>query len=121
MRLLPAGLSPSPRTTGNLTPAVRLSVSAEAPAASSLASVSNDARDVAMEMARKVLAPPPLADLDGGTMLAVASVPGKLPEEWQDKGAWPFWIAWPHAAGAIHAEEMTAAQVRDLLTERDAG
>jgi hypothetical protein len=73
-----------------------------------------------MEMARKVLAPPPLADLDGGTMLAVASVPGKLPEEWQDKGAWPFWIAWPHAADAIHAEEMTAAQLRDLLTGRDA-
>ena len=120
MKLLPAGTSPSPRTTGNLTPAVRLSVSAEAPAASSLASVSNDARDVAMEMARKVLAPPPLDGLDGGTMLAVASVPGKVPEEWRPVAP-GVWIAWPHAAGAIHAKEMTVGQLRDLLTARDEG
>jgi hypothetical protein len=55
-------------------------------------------------------------------MLAVATVPGKLPEEWQDKGAWPFWIAWPHAAGAaVHAEEMTAGQLRAILADRDHG
>ena len=52
-------------------------------------------------------------------MLAVAATPGKIPEEWQSHGAWPFWIAWPYAAGAIHAEEMTAGQLRDYLTTRD--
>jgi hypothetical protein len=53
-------------------------------------------------------------------MLAVAAVPGKVPEEWRP-AAPGVWVGWPHAAGAIHAEEMTAAQLRDLLTERDAG
>jgi len=50
-------------------------------------------------------------------MLAVAPVPGKLPEEWRE--AWPFWIAWPHAAGAVYAMEMTAAQLRGILAARD--
>ena len=97
VRLLPAGVPPS-------APDGRL-----------------DARDVALELARRVLAPPPLDGLDDDVMLAVAPVPGKYPEEWQDKGAWPLWIGWPHAQGAAEAEEMTAAQLRDLLTERDHG
>jgi hypothetical protein len=46
-------------------------------------------------------------------MLAVASVPGKHPEEWRQ--AWPLWMAWPHAAGAVYAVEMTAAQLRARL------
>jgi hypothetical protein len=76
-------------------------------------------RDAAMALAREVLAPPPLDRLAADTMLAVASAPGKIPEEWQDKGAWPFWIAWPHAVGAVHAEEMTAAQLRAILAARE--
>ena len=73
-----------------------------------------------MELARRVLAPPPLDGLDGGTMLAVAAVPGKLLEEWRHV-AMGVWVGWPHAADAVHAEEMTAAQLRDLLTARDHG
>ncbi len=72
-----------------------------------------------MTLARQVLAPPPLARLGADVMLAVASVPGKIPEEWRD--AYPLWIAWPHAADAIHAVEMTAAQLRAILAEREAG
>jgi hypothetical protein len=70
-----------------------------------------------MAMARKVLAPPPLDQLCDCTMLAVAPVPGKIPEEWRD--AWPLFMAFPHAAGAVHAEEMTAAQLRAILAARD--
>jgi hypothetical protein len=53
-------------------------------------------------------------------MLAVAPVPGKILEEWRhaDLGVW---IAWPHAVDAIHAEEMTAAQLRLLLAAREGG
>ena len=75
--------------------------------------------DVALALARMIKAPPPLYDLGADTMLAVASVPGVVPEEWQDKGAYPFFIAWPHAIGAVSAEEMTAAQLRALLAARD--
>lgn len=61
-----------------------------------------------------MLAPPPLGNLPDSTMLAVASVPGKIPEEWQPAGF--LHMAWPHADGAwIHAVEMTAAQLRALL------
>jgi len=73
-----------------------------------------------MEIARETFAPPPLDRLPAGTMLAVAAVPGKVPEEWRPVAP-GVWIAWPHAAGAIHAEEMTAGQLRDLLTARDEG
>jgi agmatine/peptidylarginine deiminase len=69
-------------------------------------------------LARRALAPPPLGDLPGSTMLAVASVPGKIPEEWQQ--AYPLWMAWPHAAGAVCAVEMTAAQLRARLAEMTA-
>ncbi len=62
-------------------------------------------------------APPPLAGLGGDTMLAVAAVPGKILEEWRH-AAYGVWIAWPHAADAVHAEEMTAAQLRAILAER---
>ena len=72
-----------------------------------------------MAIAREMLAPPPLSQLPDTAMLAVAAVPGKYPEEWQPVGAWPFWTAWPYAAGACHAEEMTAGQLRDYLTARD--
>ncbi len=70
-----------------------------------------------MALARKVPAPPPpLGDLPGSTMLAVAPVPGKIPEEWRE--AYPLFVAWPHAAGAAAcAVEMTAAQLRAMLAE----
>jgi hypothetical protein len=71
-----------------------------------------------MALARKVLAPPPLDGLPAGTMLAVAPVPGKILEEWRH-AALGCWIAWPHAADAIHAEEMTAAQLRAILAARE--
>jgi hypothetical protein len=70
-------------------------------------------------MAREALAPPPLGRLPGDTMLAVASVPGKLPEEWRQ--AYPLWMAWPHAADAVYAVEMTAAQLRARLAAMDNG
>ena len=66
-----------------------------------------------------LLPPPPLDKLDDGAMLAVASVPGKLIEEWRE--AYPLWMAWPHAAGAVYAVEMTAAQLRARLAGMDAG
>ncbi len=66
------------------------------------------------------MAPPPLGGLGGDTMLAVAAVPGKILEEWRH-AAYGVWIAWPHAADAIHAEEMTAAQLRAILAAREAG
>jgi hypothetical protein len=63
--------------------------------------------------------PPPLDAISPDVMLAVAPVRG--PEPWQWRQAAPgAWMAWPHAAGAVHAEEMTAAQLRAILTARDA-
>ena len=76
-----------------------------------------DLRDVAMELAREALAPKPLGDLPDDIMLAVASAPGKYPEEWRQ--AWPLWMAHPHATGAVYAAEMTAAQLRARLAEMD--
>ena len=77
-----------------------------------------DLRDVVMAFARDGgLAPPELPGIPDDTMLAVASVPGKVPEEWRD--AWPLWMAWPHAADAIYAVEMTAAQLRARLAAMD--
>jgi len=73
-----------------------------------------------MAMARKLLAPPLLDQLAGDTMLAAAPVPGKILEEWRH-AAMGVWIAWPHAADAIHAEEMTAAQLRAILAAREDG
>jgi hypothetical protein len=71
------------------------------------------------EVLRDKLAPPPLHRLGPDIMLAVAPVPGKMPEEWRP--AWPLWMAWPHAAGsAVCAEEMTAAQLRDRLARDSA-
>jgi hypothetical protein len=81
--------------------------------------VQRDPHEAAMELARKAFAPPPLDQLAGDTMLAVAPVPGKILEEWRHE-ALGVWIAWPHAADAIHAEEMTAAQLRAILAGRDA-
>lgn len=69
-----------------------------------------------MAMARKRLAPPRLAAIRPNTMLAVASVPGKIPEQWRAAG--PLWMAWPDAEGADLAVEMTAAQLRDRLAAR---
>ncbi len=54
----------------------------------------------------------------GSPAVPPSARPG-APEERQDEDAWPFWIAWPHAADAIHAEEMTAAQLRAILADRD--
>jgi len=51
-------------------------------------------------------------------MLAVAAVPGKVLTEWRHAGL-GVWIAWPHAVDAVHAEEMTAAQLRAILAARD--
>lgn len=62
--------------------------------------------------------PPPLAGLDDDTMLAVAATPGKVLEEWRH-AAFGVWIAWPHAAAAVHAEEMTVGQLRAILAARD--
>ena len=76
--------------------------------------------DIAESLIRDILAPPPLGGLPDGTMLAVAPAPGKTPEEWRH-AAPGAWIAHPHAAGAVHAEEMTAAQLRHLLAARDHG
>ena len=59
------------------------------------------------------MAPPPLDELAADTMLAVASVPGKVPEEWRP--AYPLFMAWPHAADAVYAVEMTAGQLRARL------
>lgn len=72
-----------------------------------------DVYDLVTEIARERLAPPPLGQLAGDVMLAVASVPGKIPEEWRP--AYPLFMAWPHAADAVYAVEMTAAQLRALL------
>jgi hypothetical protein len=62
--------------------------------------------------------PPPFDAIGPDVMLAVATVRG--PEPWQWREAAPgAYIAWPHAAGAVHAEEMTAAQLRAILAGRD--
>ncbi len=125
LKLLPAGSSPSAPTTGSLPPAAPSSACPGAAAASSPASAT------AAWMADHGtgwfhgccschdLAPPPLDGLDAGTMLAVASAPGKIPAEWRE--AWPLFMAWPHAAGAVYAVEMTAAQLRARLAAMDAG
>jgi hypothetical protein len=78
-----------------------------------------DPRDVILGICREFWAPPELGKLPSYTMLAVAAVPGKILEEWRHAGL-GCWIAWPHAADAIHAEEMTAAQLRAILAARDA-
>jgi hypothetical protein len=75
---------------------------------------------IGQAIAREAMAPPPLGRLPGSTMLAVASVYGKIPEEWQPAGPHLF-MAWPHAAGAELAVEMTAAQLRDWLAAMDGG
>jgi len=80
--------------------------------------VQRDPHDAAVELAREAFAPKPLAELPASTMLAVASVPGKHPEEWRE--AWPLWMAYPHAAGADITVEMTAAQLRARLAAMDA-
>jgi hypothetical protein len=72
------------------------------------------------DLAGAWLAPPPLDGIPDGTMLAVAAVPGKVLEEWRH-AAFGVWIGWPHAVDAVHAEEMTAGQLRALLAERDHG
>jgi len=62
--------------------------------------------------------PPPLDAIGPDVMLAVATVRG--PEPWQWREAAPgAYMAWPDAIGAIHAEEMTAAQLRAILAARD--
>jgi hypothetical protein len=116
-----AGSSPSVRIIASGSPGVRLCASPGAAAASSPVSASDyyDAVDAVTRALGERLAPPPLPDLAGDTMLAVASVPGKLPEEWRE--AWPLWYAHPHAAGAIYAVEMTAAQLRARLAAMEAG
>jgi len=121
VKLLPAGTSPSAPTTGRRTRGAPYHASPGVRAASSPASPSpGDGWGVVAEMARAVLAPPPLDELGDPEMLAVAAVPGKILEEWRHVAV-GVWIGWPHAAGAAEAEEMTAAQLRNLLTERDTG
>ncbi len=73
-----------------------------------------------MALAQVWCAPPSLDTIAGDTMLAVAPVPGKILKEWRH-AALGAWIAWPHAADAVHAEEMTAAQLRAILAARDDG
>lgn len=77
-----------------------------------------DFEDDEVEMVREVLAPGVLAWLPADTMLAAASVPGKVLEEWRHAD-FGVWIAWPHAVDAVHAEEMTAGQLRAILAARD--
>ena len=63
--------------------------------------------------------PPPLEVIGADVMLAVAPVRGPEPWQWREAAPGAF-IAWPHAAGAGLAEEMTAGQLRAYLDERDA-
>jgi hypothetical protein len=85
---------------------------------SAMIEAASERRRAAMALPRKVLAkPPPLDRLAGTTMLAVASAPGKVPEEWRE--AYPLFMAWPHAVEACYAVEMTAAQLRDHLAGRE--
>ena len=128
----PAGSSPSARITGpgGAGGQSRASLAGDAVSWSGSASDALDlctrddheARgyyDAVVRALGERLAPPPLPGLADGTMLAVAPVPGKFLEEWRH-AALGVWIAWPHATGAIHAEEMTAAQLRAILAERNA-
>ena len=66
--------------------------------------------------------PPPLAETGAGVKLAVAAVPGEIPEEWT-YAAPGAWFAWPEAAAVAqwHAEVMTAGQLRALLAAREQG
>ncbi len=116
-----AGSSSSVRIIVSGTPAAVSHASHAVLGASSPASGTDprDPADVALAICRDFWAPPPLGGLSADTMLAVASVPGKIPEEWQE--AYPLWMAWPHAAGAIYAVEMTAGQLRARLAAMAAG
>jgi len=124
VRLLPAGTSPSAPTTGSRTPAAPPSAFHAGGVVSSPGSATT--AWMADYTATRFhgccpchdLAPPPLDDLDGSAMLAVGAVPGKILEEWRH-AAYGVWVGWPHAQGAAEAEEMTAAQLRDLLAARD--
>jgi hypothetical protein len=115
-----AGSSPSVRIIASSPPGIPSPVFHAAGDVSSPASSADprDQADIALATAREFWAPPPLDGLGGDTMLAVAPVPGKILEEWRH-AAYGAWIAWPHAADAIHAEEMTAAQLRAILAARD--
>jgi len=62
---------------------------------------------------------PPLDAIGPDVMLAVAAVRGPEPWQWREVAPGAF-MAWPSAVGAIHAEEMTAAQLRAVLAGRDA-
>jgi len=111
-----AGASSSSPATGNggSTPRGRVP---PAPPAVSPPAPGTDPVDILREHLREEWAPPPLHLLADATMLAVASTPGKIPEEWREE--YPLFIAWPHAAGAWSSpatREMTAAQVRGQLT-----
>jgi hypothetical protein len=117
-----AGSSPSARTTGNRTPAVPPSAFRAAGVVSSPGSASDE---VPCPFGTAgcfcfTKPPPPLTGLDADAMLAVAAVPGKVLEEWRHAD-FGVWIAWPHAVDAGCAEEMTAAQLRDLLAKREDG
>jgi hypothetical protein len=64
--------------------------------------------------------PPPLHAIGADVMLAVAPVRGAELWQWREAAPGAF-IAWPHAIGAVHAAEMTAAQLRTILAARDHG
>lgn len=77
--------------------------------------------DIALAIARSILAPPPLEAIGDGELLAVAAAPGMDPDEWSP-AAPGAWVAWPGRAGAgLHDEVMTAGQLRALLAARDDG
>ncbi len=140
---LTAGSSPSVRIIVSGSPAARPSACPGEPAASSpaswtevlpwqaaqiaavfgippdqLADMPADCYSMLVAAGVRIFIPPPLAEIPDGTMLAVAAVPGKILEEWRH-AAPGAWMAWPHAADAVHAEEMTAAQLRAILAARD--
>ena len=96
----PAGSSPSARITGSSSPAVPPSACPAVRVVSSPAS-GTDVLTLS-DWAALALAPPELSNLDSSTMLA-----------------YPLWMAWPHAAGADCAVEMTAAQLRAILADRE--
>jgi hypothetical protein len=64
--------------------------------------------------------PPPLHAIGPDAMLAVAPCAARSRGSGARRRRACSW-AWPHAAGAIHAEEMTAAQLRAILAARDHG
>jgi hypothetical protein len=130
-----AGSSPSAPTTGNLTPATpspafRAGGVVSSPGSWTDAQVAEwitaaPADDLCGLYGMVVafvhsggLAPPELPGIPDGTMLAVAAVPGKVLEEWRHAG-FGVWIGWPHAVDAVHAEEMTAGQLRAILAARE--